>query len=215
MKRAGYLALAVWILIPALAQSLTLREAYKVALPVALEWNPAAGLHDAHSADWGDDDPKEGIDGKRSHWYINFSTPEMVGQRDADASETGAGNILFVEVADGKVIDRFTATGPVMWHLIAPEEIPDTTAIARSAIKAGLRPSNDFAFGIHFALYRNDNVYSGEPTVAEIPQGTVFLEVIGRRDPGVLPQEVEDIPGAGSLSYLYFNSRGELLMEIN
>lgn len=215
MRRSIYLSLvvAVWAVLPVLAQSLTLREAYEVALPAALEWNPKAGLYAAHSADWGKEDPNEGIDGKRYRWYIRFSFPEVVGLRNDKNKD--AESVLFVEVIDGKVADTFATKDSVFWSLIPAEEIPDTALIANTATKAGIKPSDEFAFGMHFSLYRNEDFYTSGSVMEGIPSGAVYLEVIGRRAPGALPKEVEEAPGAAGLSYMYFAPQGKLLKEVN
>lgn len=207
------LILLAWVLLPVLAQSLTLREAYEIALPLAQEWSPDAGLYRAHSADVeGDPNPQAGIDGKRRHWYLDFSKPELVGFGN---SGTNIETMFYVEVLDGKPVRADSGFDPVDWGLIAPEEIPDSAALVAKAQKAGLVPSDSFAYGYHFDLFRNESQVMGQPGLLDAPKGAVFLEVTGRRAPGVLPKEVAEAPGAAGLSYLYFTPQGELTKEFN
>lgn len=212
--RSLSLILAAWVLLPVLAQSVTLREAYEVALPLAQEWSPQAGLYQAHSADLeSDPNPKAGLDGQRRHWYIDFSRPELVGF--ANTPETNTETIFTVEIIDGKAVGTFTSINPVDWALIAPEEIPDSAALAAEAQKAGLEASDHFAYGYHFDLFRNQSQVMDQPRLQDAPEGAVFLEITGRRAPGVLPQEVAKAEGASGLSHLYFTPKGKLSQEVN
>ena len=216
MKRilSLFAAIAACALVPALAQSLTLREAYEVALPLAQEWSPVAGLYQAHSADLENDpDPRAGLDGKRRHWYLDFSRPDLVGF--SNTPETNTETIFTVEIIDGKPVGTFNSINPVDWALIDPAEIPDSAALAAQAQKAGLEASDFFAYGYHFDLFRNQSQVMGQPRLQDATEGAVFLEITGRRAPGVLPQDVAQAAGAASLSHLYFTPKGQLSQEVN
>jgi hypothetical protein len=216
------------LLAPALAQAIDMRQAYELALPLALEWNPRAGLYQIHSADTGDPDPSQGVDGRRTEWYtewyVDFTLPELVGF--ANTSENPRNHkvtSIGIQIAFGKVVRVSEGKNPVNWAPIPASAIPDGQKLAEAAQKAGLIPSSEFAYGFHYDLRRNGRMgpdlegkVSLESSVwDDLDPEAILLVVHGRRPKGTLPKAIEAEPGLAGLSFLFFSPELKLLKEIN
>lgn len=220
MKRL--LLIILILLTPALAQAIDMRQAYELALPLALEWNPRAGLYQIHSADTGDPDPSQGVDGRRTEWYVDFTLPELVGYANPVELPHQVTSI-YVGIAFGKVVRVWEGKDPVEWAPIPASAIPDGQKLAEAALKAGLVPSSDFAYGLHYELIRNGRMgtdLEGKVRLAssvwdDLDPQAILVVVHGRRPKGTLPKAIEAEPGLAGLSTLFFSPELKLLKEIN
>ena len=222
MKR--FLLLILVLLTPALAQAIDMRQAYELALPLALDWNPRAGLYQINSADTGDPDPSQGVDGRRTEWYVDFTLPELVGF--ANTSENPRNHkvtSIGIQIAFGKVVRVSEGKNPVNWAPIPASAIPDGQKLAEAAQKAGLIPSSEFAYGFHYDLRRNGRMgpdLEGKVRLEssvwdDLDPQAILLVVHGRRPKGTLPKAIEAEPGLAGLSFLFFSPELKLLKEIN
>lgn len=142
-----------WVRIPA-EHELSLKEAYRLGLKRAKEWNQGAELVDMTSVDI---EPKgsKGVHGKRSPWNLLFGVP-------------GTNQALILSVSEGKITEAIQVEQTIHADkVIRPREIvqDSTELIEKAKREFQLKPGVQWAEGYHFMLEKSD--------------GIVFFAVVG------------------------------------
>jgi hypothetical protein len=120
--------------------AVTIAEAYHIAKPAAIRWNPDARLYHIISADTvGNTDHHQGTDGRRRLWNLDFVIP-------------GTERHLTVYVYRRRVQRTEEFRNPNRWAGYDDlPAIPIDKVLSR-ANQVGLQPAGAVAFGIHFRL---------------------------------------------------------------
>jgi hypothetical protein len=147
MVIASVLVVATWSHIAAAfgsmvnVKAVSMTEAYNIAKPRALDWNPKAKLYHMISVDPVENkDNQAGLDGKRPMWNLDFVIP-------------GTERHLTVYVTDRAVERVIEGRNPNIWS--GYDQLPaiPMAKVLKMAKEKGLKPGKDvLGQGLHFRL---------------------------------------------------------------